>query len=156
MSQLTAKCLKQKYAFQNISVDCRQKLLSIVIVIGIFVSNSLFCVDHVSAVWNTYILPDTYQISVDQVYYFSLFILYCAEHTGQFINNKHAHRHIYVTPFVLLDSLAVREFLCLDDPPGPFDSLEESRVSVHIHVEVCVLYVLCLCLCFNPCHVKAF
>ncbi|KAJ7408402.1 Sorting nexin-16 [Willisornis vidua] len=23
--------------------------------------------------------------------------------------------------------LAVREFLCLDDPPGPFDSLEESR-----------------------------
>lgn len=28
-----------------------------------------------------------------------------------------------------LKSLAVREFLCLDDPPGPFDSLEESRVS---------------------------
>lgn len=26
-------------------------------------------------------------------------------------------------------SLAVREFLCLDEPPGPFDSLEESRVS---------------------------
>ncbi|KAJ8396150.1 hypothetical protein AAFF_G00022230 [Aldrovandia affinis] len=25
------------------------------------------------------------------------------------------------------NSLAVREFLCLDDPPGPFDSLEESR-----------------------------
>lgn len=24
-------------------------------------------------------------------------------------------------------NLAVREFLCLDDPPGPFDSLEESR-----------------------------
>ncbi|XP_061112131.1 sorting nexin-16-like [Conger conger] len=24
-------------------------------------------------------------------------------------------------------SLPVREFLCLDDPPGPFDSLEESR-----------------------------
>ncbi|KAK2095585.1 Sorting nexin-16 [Saguinus oedipus] len=24
--------------------------------------------------------------------------------------------------------LAVREFLCLDDPPGPFDSLEESRL----------------------------
>lgn len=21
--------------------------------------------------------------------------------------------------------------MCLDDPPGPFDSLEESRVSVH-------------------------
>lgn len=31
----------------------------------------------------------------------------------------------------VLDSLAVREFLCLDDPPGPFDSLEESRVSLH-------------------------
>ena len=33
----------------------------------------------------------------------------------------------------------MREFLCLDDPPGPFDSLEESRVRVHLHVEVCVL-----------------
>lgn len=31
----------------------------------------------------------------------------------------------------VFDSLAVREFLCLDDPPGPFDSLEESRVSLH-------------------------
>lgn len=30
----------------------------------------------------------------------------------------------------VFDSLAVREFLCLDDPPGPFDSLEESRVSL--------------------------
>uniref|UniRef100_A0A8C4Q882 Sorting nexin 16 n=1 Tax=Eptatretus burgeri TaxID=7764 RepID=A0A8C4Q882_EPTBU len=29
----------------------------------------------------------------------------------------------------LLASTPVREFLCLDDPPGPFDSLEESRVS---------------------------
>lgn len=37
------------------------------------------------------------------------------------------------TPLMLFvfDSLAVREFLCLDDPPGPFDSLEESRVSVY-------------------------
>lgn len=31
----------------------------------------------------------------------------------------------------VFDSLAVREFLCLDEPPGPFDSLEESRVSPH-------------------------
>lgn len=31
----------------------------------------------------------------------------------------------------VFDSLAVREFLCLDDPPGPFDSLEESRVSMY-------------------------
>lgn len=37
------------------------------------------------------------------------------------------------TPLMLFvfDSLAVREFLCLDDPPGPFDSLEESRVSMY-------------------------
>lgn len=34
----------------------------------------------------------------------------------------------------VFDSLAVREFLCLDDPPGPFDSLEESRVSMYVHV----------------------
>ncbi|XP_030630608.1 sorting nexin-16 [Chanos chanos] len=27
----------------------------------------------------------------------------------------------------ITDSEAVRRFLCLDDPPGPFDSLEESR-----------------------------
>ncbi|XP_049605427.1 sorting nexin-16 isoform X2 [Syngnathus scovelli] len=27
----------------------------------------------------------------------------------------------------LFDSQSVREFLCLDEPPGPFDSLEESR-----------------------------
>ncbi|CAB1340793.1 unnamed protein product [Coregonus sp. 'balchen'] len=26
--------------------------------------------------------------------------------------------------------IAVREFLCLDDPPGPFDSLEESRREI--------------------------
>lgn len=31
---------------------------------------------------------------------------------------------------IFFHSVAVREFLCLDDPPGPFDSLEESRVSV--------------------------
>lgn len=30
-------------------------------------------------------------------------------------------------------SIAVREFLCLDDPPGPFDSLEESRVSTILY-----------------------
>ncbi|XP_029955739.1 sorting nexin-16 isoform X1 [Salarias fasciatus] len=37
-----------------------------------------------------------------------------------FLQNLVAHKDI-------ANSLAVREFLCLDDPPGPFDSLEESR-----------------------------
>ncbi|KAG9333738.1 hypothetical protein JZ751_010289 [Albula glossodonta] len=37
-----------------------------------------------------------------------------------FLQNLVSHRDI-------ANSLAVREFLCLDDPPGPFDSLEESR-----------------------------
>ncbi|KAJ8336847.1 hypothetical protein SKAU_G00380670 [Synaphobranchus kaupii] len=37
-----------------------------------------------------------------------------------FLQNLVAHKDIAT-------NLAVREFLCLDDPPGPFDSLEESR-----------------------------
>lgn len=37
-----------------------------------------------------------------------------------FLQNLIAHKDI-------ANCLAVREFLCLDDPPGPFDSLEESR-----------------------------
>ncbi|XP_014404858.1 PREDICTED: sorting nexin-16 isoform X3 [Myotis brandtii] len=37
-----------------------------------------------------------------------------------FLQNLIAHKDI-------AHCLAVREFLCLDDPPGPFDSLEESR-----------------------------
>ncbi|XP_066481489.1 sorting nexin-16 [Tiliqua scincoides] len=37
-----------------------------------------------------------------------------------FLQNLVAHKDI-------TNCLAVREFLCLDDPPGPFDSLEESR-----------------------------
>lgn len=37
-----------------------------------------------------------------------------------FLQNVVAHKDI-------ANCLAVREFLCLDDPPGPFDSLEESR-----------------------------
>ncbi|XP_019507516.1 PREDICTED: sorting nexin-16 isoform X1 [Hipposideros armiger] len=37
-----------------------------------------------------------------------------------FLQNLVAHKDI-------AHCLAVREFLCLDDPPGPFDSLEESR-----------------------------
>ncbi|XP_029687776.1 sorting nexin-16-like isoform X2 [Takifugu rubripes] len=37
-----------------------------------------------------------------------------------FLQNLIAHKDIS-------HCLAVREFLCLDDPPGPFDSLEESR-----------------------------
>lgn len=48
------------------------------------------------------------------------------------LNMRHLHCAV---PF--LDSLAVREFLCLDDPPGPFDSLEESRVSVCASVCTC-------------------
>lgn len=45
-----------------------------------------------------------------------------------------SNKNTDITPaFSLLYSQAVREFLCLDDPPGPFDSLEESRVSVHTH-----------------------
>ncbi|GAB5584069.1 sorting nexin-16 isoform X1 [Prionailurus iriomotensis] len=35
--------------------------------------------------------------------------------------------NIITSVTVTKQSLAVREFLCLDDPPGPFDSLEESR-----------------------------
>ncbi|XP_037550348.1 sorting nexin-16 [Nematolebias whitei] len=37
-----------------------------------------------------------------------------------FLQNLVAHKDIS-------NCLTVREFLCLDDPPGPFDSLEESR-----------------------------
>ncbi|XP_037612632.1 sorting nexin-16 isoform X1 [Sebastes umbrosus] len=37
-----------------------------------------------------------------------------------FLQNLVAHKDI-------ANCMAVREFLCLDDPPGPFDSLEESR-----------------------------
>ncbi|XP_004643138.1 sorting nexin-16 [Octodon degus] len=37
-----------------------------------------------------------------------------------FLQNLVAHKDI-------AKCTAVREFLCLDDPPGPFDSLEESR-----------------------------
>ncbi|KAM9690111.1 sorting nexin-16 isoform 1-T2 [Dama dama] len=37
-----------------------------------------------------------------------------------FLQNLVAHKDI-------ANCLAVRDFLCLDDPPGPFDSLEESR-----------------------------
>uniref|UniRef100_A0AAY5KRS9 Sorting nexin-16 n=1 Tax=Esox lucius TaxID=8010 RepID=A0AAY5KRS9_ESOLU len=37
-----------------------------------------------------------------------------------FLQNLIAHKDI-------TNSEAVRQFLCLDDPPGPFDSLEESR-----------------------------
>ncbi|XP_056149344.1 sorting nexin-16-like [Lampris incognitus] len=37
-----------------------------------------------------------------------------------FLQNLTAHKDI-------INSEAVRQFLCLDDPPSPFDSLEESR-----------------------------
>ena len=32
--------------------------------------------------------------------------------------------------FYFVSSKAVKEFFCIDDPPGPYDSLEESRVSI--------------------------
>jgi len=32
----------------------------------------------------------------------------------------------------VLCSVEVQEFFCLNDPPGPYDSLEESRVSIGI------------------------
>lgn len=37
----------------------------------------------------------------------------------------------------------VREFLCVDDPPGPHDSLEESRVRNHIldHYRFWILHI---------------
>ena len=31
-------------------------------------------------------------------------------------------------------SQPVRDFFCFDDPPGPHESLEESRVSKYMHV----------------------
>lgn len=36
--------------------------------------------------------------------------------------------------FLFLKSFVVREFFCLDDLLGLFDSLEESRVSVVLYV----------------------
>ncbi|KAL8181967.1 UNVERIFIED_CONTAM: Sorting nexin-16 [Gekko kuhli] len=42
-----------------------------------------------------------------------------------FLQNLVAHKDI-------ANCLAVREFLCLDDPPGPFDSLEESRTQKYV------------------------
>lgn len=42
------------------------------------------------------------------------------------------------SPCPLFFSLPVREFLCLDDPPGPFDSLEESRVRLTVsYIHIC-------------------
>jgi len=32
--------------------------------------------------------------------------------------------------YIFLFSKPVREFFCFDDPPGPHDSIEESRVSL--------------------------
>ncbi|XP_061924763.1 sorting nexin-16-like [Entelurus aequoreus] len=37
-----------------------------------------------------------------------------------FLHNLTHHKHI-------ISSDAVRQFLCMTDPPGPFDSVEESR-----------------------------
>jgi sorting nexin-16 len=44
-----------------------------------------------------------------------------------FLNNIVGHRDV-------ANSDPVREFLCLDDPPGPHDSLEESRVSSNFEI----------------------
>jgi len=32
----------------------------------------------------------------------------------------------------VLCSVELQDFFCLNDPPGPYDSLEESRVSIGI------------------------
>lgn len=53
---------------------------------------------------------------------------------------KQSHAHLCL----VFASLGVREFLCLDDPPGPFDSLEESRVSMHIQLEAYVMFSSCV------------
>ncbi|XP_059403261.1 sorting nexin-16 isoform X3 [Carassius carassius] len=49
-----------------------------------------------------------------------------------FLQNLVAHKDIS-------NCVAVREFLCLDDPPGPFDSLEESRGCAPLVSGLCVL-----------------
>ena len=54
-------------------------------------------------------------------------------------DQTHIHRSLF--PSI---SFPVREFLCFDDPPGPFDSLEESRVSV------CVCLCVCVCVSVPP------
>nr|XP_054762732.1 sorting nexin-16-like [Lytechinus pictus] len=43
-----------------------------------------------------------------------------------FLNNITGHKEIR-------KSAPVKEFLCLNDPPGPHDSLEESRVSCFLY-----------------------
>ena len=47
-----------------------------------------------------------------------------------FLNNIVGHRAV-------CNSHPVREFLCLDDPPGPHDSVEESRVSTFSVIYTC-------------------
>jgi len=42
-----------------------------------------------------------------------------------FINNVMNHCEIS-------KSVELQDFFCLNDPPGPYDSLEESRVSIGI------------------------
>lgn len=70
-----------------------------------------------------------------------------------------------LSPFLTLQisvcvySVAVREFLCLDEPPGPFDSLEESRVRhlqfTHfvtngaVYARLIVNYIPIICLFCN-------
>ncbi|XP_071660083.1 sorting nexin-16 isoform X2 [Patagioenas fasciata] len=60
-----------------------------------------------------------------------------------FLQNLVAHKDI-------ANCLAVREFLCLDDAPGPFDSLEESRNNETIH-NTHGIFVVKLCI-----NLKAF
>jgi hypothetical protein len=45
---------------------------------------------------------------------------------GAFSAKFQTHSTVYHLYF----SRETREFFCLDDPPGPFDSLEESRVCI--------------------------
>jgi hypothetical protein len=39
-------------------------------------------------------------------------------------------KYIEVNNLFFLFSKPVRDFFCFDDPPGPHDSIEESRVSL--------------------------
>ena len=45
----------------------------------------------------------------------------------------------------MFSSVEVQEFFCLNDPPGPYDSLEESRVSFQHNVcysaSLCGVYI---------------
>ena len=61
-----------------------------------------------------------------------------------FLNNVAGHKDVVA-------SAPVRRFFCLDDPPGPHDSVEESRVSagsrctyiVRLYIHLVVFACVC-------------